>query len=77
MSQKLKIGVVGCGLVAQVMHLPYLSELSELFELYAICDISARVRTDCAEKYGVSRTFSDWKDASGRADRCRLCSCIR
>ena len=61
MSQKLKIGVVGCGLVAQVMHLPYLRELSELFELYAICDISARVRTDCAEKYGVGRTFSDWR----------------
>jgi predicted dehydrogenase len=62
MTKKLKVGVVGCGLVAQVMHLHYLTELSELFELRAICDISADVRTACAEKYGVSRTFSEWKD---------------
>jgi predicted dehydrogenase len=62
MTQKLKIGVVGCGLVAQVMHLHYLNELSDLFELYAICDISTGVRTACAEKYRVSRTFFDWKE---------------
>jgi predicted dehydrogenase len=62
MTHKLKIGVVGCGLVAQVMHLPYLAELSDLFDLYAICDISAGVRTACAEKYGVSKTFRDWRE---------------
>jgi predicted dehydrogenase len=62
MTKKLKVGVVGCGLVAQVMHLHYLTELSSLFELYAICDISATVRTACAETYGVSRTFAEWKD---------------
>jgi predicted dehydrogenase len=62
MTQKLKIGVVGCGLVAQVMHMHYLNELSDLFELCAICDISPSVRTTCAEKYHVSRTFFDWKE---------------
>ena len=62
MTQKLKIGVVGCGLVAQVMHLHYLNELSDLFELYAVCDISTGVRTACAEKYGITRTFFDWKE---------------
>jgi predicted dehydrogenase len=62
MSKKLKVGVVGCGLVAQIMHLHYLTELSDLFEVYAICDISAGVRAACAKKYRVSRTFSDWSD---------------
>ena len=29
MAERIRVGVVGCGLVAQVMHLPYLRELSE------------------------------------------------
>ncbi len=30
MTKRLKVGVIGCGLIAQVMHLHYLRELSEL-----------------------------------------------
>ncbi len=31
---------MGCGLIAQVMHLPYLAELPDRFELAAVCDLS-------------------------------------
>lgn len=57
MVQRLKVGVVGCGLIAQVMHLHYLEELSELFEIAALCDLSEEVRNACARRYGVGRTF--------------------
>ena len=40
--ERLRTGVVGCGLVAQVMHLPHLRELSDYFEVRALCDISPR-----------------------------------
>src|SRR5438094_896439 len=36
----LRIGVVGCGLVAQVMHLHYLAELRDRFEVAALCDLA-------------------------------------
>ena len=41
MTDRLKVGVVGAGVIAQVMHLNYLRELSDRFEIVALCDISA------------------------------------
>ena len=38
MRDRVRIGVVGCGLIAQVMHLHYLTELSDRFELAAVCE---------------------------------------
>ena len=40
MTDRLKVGVVGAGVIAQVMHLNYLRELSDRFEIVALCDIS-------------------------------------
>lgn len=38
---RVRIGVVGCGLIAQVMHLHHLArELSDRFEVVALCDLS-------------------------------------
>ena len=37
---RVRIGVVGCGAIAQVQHLPFLTELSEEFEVAAVCDAS-------------------------------------
>ena len=59
---KLRVGVVGCGLIAQVMHLHYLRELSDLFEIAALCDIAKDVREACARDYGVAKTFERWED---------------
>src|SRR5438874_2020110 len=33
----IRVGVIGCGLVAQVMHLPHLRELQDRFEVAAVC----------------------------------------
>jgi predicted dehydrogenase len=57
-----RVGVVGCGLIAQVMHLPYLAQLRDRFEIAALCDISADVLAACAQRYGVERTFTRWED---------------
>jgi predicted dehydrogenase len=62
MPQRLKIGVVGCGLVAQVMHLHYLRELPDLFEIAALCDVSQSLREVCARDYAVPYTTADWRD---------------
>jgi predicted dehydrogenase len=58
---RLKVGVIGCGLIAQVMHLHYLRELAEQFEIAALCDVSAAVCGACAGDYGVARTCTDWR----------------
>jgi predicted dehydrogenase len=59
---RIRIGVVGCGLISQVMHLPYLAELSDRFELAALCDIAPEVADGCADRYRVSRVFTRWEE---------------
>src|SRR5262245_43023077 len=60
--QRIRVGVVGCGLIAQVMHLNYLRELSGLYDVVALCDISEQVREACARDYGVKKTFASWEE---------------
>ena len=62
MEARTRVGVIGCGLIAQVMHLPYLTELSDRFEVTALCDVLEDVAEGCARRYGVARTFSRWED---------------
>jgi len=54
--------VIGCGLIAQVMHLHYLRELSDRYEIAAVCDLSPEVRDACAREYGVPASYSSWQE---------------
>ncbi len=60
--RRLRVGVVGCGLIAQVMHLPHLQEMDDRFEIAALCDISPATLAAVADKYGVAHRFTRWQD---------------
>lgn len=53
--ERLRTGVVGCGLVAQVMHLPHLLELADRFEVRALCDISPRALAHAGALFPAAR----------------------
>ncbi len=55
---RLKIGLIGCGMVAQVMHLPHLTELSDHFQIVALCDLSATLVNAMGDRYGVERRIT-------------------
>ncbi|MBI3454330.1 MAG: Gfo/Idh/MocA family oxidoreductase [Candidatus Rokubacteria bacterium] len=59
---RIRIGVVGCGLIAQMMHLPHLRELDDLYELVALCDLSPGTLRFVGERCGVTRRYDDWRD---------------
>jgi predicted dehydrogenase len=61
-TRRLRVGVIGAGLIAQVMHLHHLRELSDQFEVVALCDLSATVREAVADAYGIPRRFERWED---------------
>ena len=56
-GRPVRVGVLGCGLIAQLMHLPHLRELSEQFEIAALCDSSRQVVDGCGERFGVSQRY--------------------
>lgn len=60
------MGVVGCGLVAQVMHLHYLRELSARFEVVALCDISPGTLEFAGTFHPEARRFLDWRELLGQ-----------
>jgi predicted dehydrogenase len=49
----LRVGVVGAGLIAQVVHLPALRALSDRFALAGVADPSPRARSGLGARYGV------------------------
>lgn len=57
-----RVGVVGAGLIAQVMHLHYLRELSDRFEISVLCDIAPGSAAASAERYGVPKVVTDWRE---------------
>ena len=52
------VGVIGCGEIAQLMHLPYLHELPA-FRIAALCDISPGTVQRVAEQYGAPAQYTD------------------
>jgi predicted dehydrogenase len=55
---KVRIGIVGLGWVAQVVHLPILSKLSEA-EIVAVCDHDKSRGRLVAEKFGIKSLYTD------------------
>src|SRR5262245_59073825 len=65
---RVKVGLIGCGGIAQMMHLPYLKELDDRFEIAALSDISPGLLALVARDYGVERTYLDYREMLERAD---------
>lgn len=55
--EKIKIGIIGTGGISNVHIAGYLKNPN--VELYAFCDINEERVKEMAEKYGVTRTFTD------------------
>ena len=64
---RLRVGVIGCGQIAQIMHLPYLMELPR-FEIGAVCDISPKVVNTVGERYGVGDRYVDYEQLLAQPD---------
>lgn len=62
--KKLKIGIVGCGGIANQKHFPAMKQNSDLCEIVAFCDIIKERAEKGAAEYGApgSRVYEDYHD---------------
>jgi len=60
MSDKIKVGIIGTGGISNEHISAYLKNAD--VELYAFCDINEEHLRTMAEKYGVTRTFTDMNE---------------
>jgi len=53
----LKVGIIGCGKIAQLAHLPALS-MTDAAQAVALCDPRAKLLAAVAKRWGVRRTYA-------------------
>lgn len=58
-SRVLKVGIIGGGDVAQIVHIPTLVFLSRLFKIKTVCDVSQKTASHCATKFGIPSATTD------------------
>ena len=63
MDRKVRVGIIGCGGIANGKHMPSLSKIKEV-EMVAFCDIVEEKAVKAAEKFGVegAKTYVDYKE---------------
>lgn len=64
MSNKIKIGIIGCGGIANNKHFPALIFHKDLCEMVAFCDIIKERAEKAAKEYGVpgAKVYTDYKE---------------
>ena len=58
----LKVGVIGCGAIAQMMHLPFLKKLEDYYSIDSVCDVSPGLAEEMAGKYGAAFWSTDYRE---------------
>ena len=78
MSKKLKVGVIGCGGIANQKHFPALVKNSDLVEIVAFCDIDKERAVKAAAEFGTSDAgiYEDYREllADGRVEVVHICT---
>lgn len=67
MGDLMRVGIIGCGLIAQIMHIPHLLDY-EQFELVAIADSYSPVLKDVGNYFSVETRYNDWRELLARED---------
>ena len=65
---RVRIGMIGSGAIAQVQHMPNLHELQHLFEVTWTCDVSARAAEYVAGRFNVPNHTTDYRRVLDAAD---------
>ncbi|MBC8044671.1 MAG: Gfo/Idh/MocA family oxidoreductase [Rhizobacter sp.] len=58
---KVRVGVIGTGVIAQITHLPLLSKLENV-EITALADVEVQKAKLLGEKYRIKHVFKDYRE---------------
>jgi predicted dehydrogenase len=68
----IKIGVIGCGFIAQIKHLPYLTGTEgggvPGITVVAVCDIVKDLAEAMAQRYNIPEVYVDYHDMLDKSD---------
>ena len=77
MEKKIKVGIIGCGGIANGKHMPSLAKIKEI-EMVAFCDIIEEKAEAAAKKFGTpdAKVYTDYKEllADKSIDTVHVCT---
>jgi predicted dehydrogenase len=56
---KLKVGIVGCGHVSEMIHIPAFLRLKKTVTLSAVCDLNRTLARDVAQRFNIRNFYSN------------------
>jgi predicted dehydrogenase len=72
--EKIRMGMIGVGGIAQSRHIPAFSRLSDLVSIEAVSDINLKTAQEVAEKYDITKVSSDYKEIFPHIDAVTICT---
>ena len=68
MSDKLKVGIVGCGLIARKRHIPIFMKLKKKVDVRAVCDRNENLAQQTAAEHGITGIYRDYTEMLAKED---------
>jgi predicted dehydrogenase len=67
MESRVRVGVVGCGVIANSTYLPGIVGMGEKVELVAVCDQQRELAERIGAKFGAKQVYSDYDEMLAKA----------
>ena len=62
MSEKIKVGIISCGMIARGAHIPAYQRFSEFYEIVAVCDINLEAAKQTAKEFSIPKYYGDARE---------------
>jgi predicted dehydrogenase len=67
-NRKIRVGIVGCGEVTQIIHWPSLFQLADRFEVNALCDVSPLILEELGRLWNINSLTTNHRELVTRQD---------
>ncbi|WP_223589411.1 Gfo/Idh/MocA family protein [Neobacillus bataviensis] len=71
---KLRIGIIGVGGIAQGRHIPAFLQLADICEITAVSDVNRERAREIAEKYNIPNAYEDYRQLFSEVDAVCICT---
>jgi predicted dehydrogenase len=72
--EKLRIGIIGVGGIAQARHIPAFLALGDKCTITAVSDVNGDRAREAAEKFNIPHVFQDYKELFQEVDAVCICT---
>lgn len=76
MKNKLKVGIISCGMIARSAHIPAYLRFSEYYDIVAVCDINIVAAKKTAKDFNIPLFYGDADEMleNNKLDVVSICS---